>query len=163
MNDEEQMRKMVKDGLLGRRLYGFAEESDLIEGIIDGDETRDHANRLHTLVFKDNLHASDLCQFNANYMLRSAHGMNVIVGGHTPPEGGPHIFSALDDVVAMANEENHPFDVHCAFEDLHPFLDGNGRTGRALWLWQMVNQHGYRCEGLFLRKWYYQSLDRGRP
>ena len=26
---------------------------------------------------------------------------------------------------------------HCEYEALHPFTDGNGRSGRAIWLWLM--------------------------
>ena len=51
-----------------------------------------------------------------------------------PPERVPHL---LEDVVASINEAGHPPLVHAAmvhaqFEAIHPFADGNGRTGRAL-------------------------------
>ena len=41
-------------------------------------------------------------------------------------------------------------------------MDGNGRSGRALWLWQMVNQHNYDMRLGFLHLWYYQSLQAGQ-
>ena len=50
-----------------------------------------------------------------------------------------------------------PWWTHCLYEELHPFLDGNGRSGRVLWLWQ---QRGRPTPPLlFLHRFYYESLD----
>lgn len=51
-----------------------------------------------------------------------------------PPE---HIHELLDDLVRFANDDALPPLVqaaiaHAQFETIHPFADGNGRTGRAL-------------------------------
>lgn len=51
-----------------------------------------------------------------------------------PPERVQHL---LDDLVAFTNSDHLPPVVqaalaHAQFETIHPFLDGNGRTGRAL-------------------------------
>lgn len=51
-----------------------------------------------------------------------------------PPNRVPAL---LDDVVAFVNDDTLPpvqqsAIVHAQFETIHPFLDGNGRTGRAL-------------------------------
>jgi Fic family protein len=51
-----------------------------------------------------------------------------------PPD---HIPALLDDLVSYLNDDRHPALVqaalaHVQFETIHPFADGNGRTGRAL-------------------------------
>jgi Fic family protein len=51
-----------------------------------------------------------------------------------PPE---HVSELLDDLCAFCNEDSLPAVAqaaiaHAQFETIHPFVDGNGRTGRAL-------------------------------
>jgi Fic family protein len=51
-----------------------------------------------------------------------------------PPE---HVAALLDDLITYLNGEEHSplvqaAVVHAQFETIHPFVDGNGRTGRAL-------------------------------
>ncbi len=92
---------------------------------------------------------------------KSGEAWNVWVGKWHPPKGGPHIVDELNDIVKAAFENSDtPFNVHRRFQTLHPFMDGNGRSGRLLWAWHML-EHDIR-PGLvnkFLHQWYYQSLD----
>lgn len=94
--------------------------------------------------------------------LRRAPHMNVRVGTHIAPPGGPDIEVRLTDILVNVNHgRSDEYDAHQAYETLHPFMDGNGRSGRAIWLWQMTKNHGGAPLG-FLHHWYYQSLQNHR-
>lgn len=61
---------------------------------------------------------------------------------HTPPNAAL-VSDALDALVAgLSRLEPHPVlvaaETHFQFESLHPFFDGNGRTGRLLLNWQLL-------------------------
>lgn len=145
-------------------LLRFVMESNAIEGIhrAPTDAERDvsraflHRTRVTLPALTSFVH---VC---AGAKLRDRPGMNVRVADHLAPPGGPDIKSDLEMILKMANAAADPYTVHCAYEKLHPFMDGNGRSGRILWAWQMTWQHGYGLELGFLHLWYYQSLSASR-
>ena len=143
------------------RIYKFAEESNMIEGVTGEDKAWEHGDLISELLLTE-MRTADVIKFNIWGKPRIGAGDNVIVGNHVPPPGGQGILYKLDDVVNDVWLGCNEYDTHHKFELLHPFTDGNGRTGRAMWLWSMCTHRDYDMGNLFLREWYYQSLRRGR-
>jgi Fic family protein len=78
----------------------------------------------------------------------------VYVGRYTPPS--PDLVSGLmAELLEWWNEQSPKWSpvvssaiVHYQFEDIHPFADGNGRTGRALALWELYRR-GFDTHHIF--------------
>ena len=143
-------------------LYDFVAESNRIEGINRAPTSAELiATEAFiclpkiTLVTLKNL----VAVLQPRARLRDKLGLDVRVGNHYPPRGGPEIRAALEELLIEINEGNHsPYAAHLAYETLHPFTDGNGRSGRAIWLWQMKG----RAPLGFLHQFYYQTLQGDR-
>ena len=101
--------------------------------------------------------------------------VGVRVGRHLPP---PHeeVSGLMREWLAWWNEDSAQWPpvitsavVHFRFEDIHPFADGNGRTGRLLALWELYRR-GFDTYHIFSvdeyywqdRPRYYQALQQVR-
>lgn len=58
---------------------------------------------------------------------------------YTPPQHSDEIIALMSDLERFINQENPQYDplinmalIHHQFESIHPFYDGNGRTGRII-------------------------------
>lgn len=146
-------------------LRAFAVESNRIEGITSGADDNAHADALAAFLWESPTVESVerfVARIEPRAVLRRAGAPNVRVGHHHAPKSGPEIERALAALLeAVRDERVSPFDAHYQYEKLHPFTDGNGRSGRAIWLWQM-RRMGYDGGRLFLHQWYYDSLSNAR-
>lgn len=158
-------------------LLAFARESNAIENIADERRAQIHAETLEWFVALPEITIAALEAF-VKAVEPGAHlrtkGERVQVGRHVPPDGDV-AQKQLADLLATfrsggereiwtgPNPGRNAWRVHVCYESIHPFTDGNGRSGRALWLWQMRDAAGGRLPALtFLRSWYYATLDAAR-
>lgn len=150
-----------------RLIKEFIEESNHIEGI-NREPTIQEIEEFTKFLSLEVVHLENLVDFVKVYQpdarLRDLPHLNVRIGTYIPPRGGHLVVSELErllDDVEVGNLGS--YQVHQRYERLHPFTDGNGRSGRALWAWQQFKKYGYRGLSLkFLQRWYYQSLSEER-
>ena len=96
----------------------------------------------------------------------------VRVGNHFPPAAAD-VSGLMFELLEWWNKESVELSpvlssaiLHYRFEDIHPFADGNGRTGRALALWELYRR-GFDSHHIFSvdeyywedRPGYYAALD----
>jgi len=140
-------------------------ESNRIEGIetVTPEEKVEHTRfiDLPFLTINDLTHFVSVYQPNAK--LRTSIGMNVKVANYVPPPGGPLILTTLAAIISDANQsdatskgDEAAWRIHLRYENLHPFTDCNGRSGRAIWYWMMRNRPLFNLG--FLHAFYYQTL-----
>lgn len=149
--------------LVNLSLHDFIVESNLIENIYE-QPSREEIVAYEDFLALREIKAADLENFVwvcAKAKLRDKPGMNVSVGGHYPPPGGPEIRHQLALLLSELGETS-PHEIHQRYETLHPFIDGNGRSGRVLWAWHMLRRGRDPIRFGFLRWWYYDSLQAGR-
>jgi Fic family protein len=126
-------------------------ESNAIEGITDPAEVEQSLVAWAYLMEKTSLNHSTICavqkiitlhqdelQPNQRGYYRGVAGnnVNVRVGSYYPP---PHtLVPSLMENWLLDYKELTPWANHVRFEKIHPFADGNGRTGRMLLWWQEI-------------------------
>ena len=139
-------------------LEDFVRESNRIERILrDPTEAEINAHKEFLDLSSPMVH--DMEKFvsvvQPDAVIRSKPGLDVVVGLYSPPRGSPYIVDELEHILLDVPDA---YEQHVAYETLHPFTDGNGRSGRVLWLWGMGGIE--RVPLGFLHTFYYQTLSR---
>jgi Fic family protein len=79
-----------------------------------------------------------LTVYQQNAKLRVYPGMDVSIGSYVPPKGGEHIREMLGALLDDVNcERIDACNALVQYESIHPFTDGNGRSGRVIYHWQI--------------------------
>lgn len=163
----DQYDLFIEDGYIKRidRVERFTVENNAIEGIFR-DPTTDEVEYTDRFIKFNDIDELDVRVIQRTYAphapLRNTIGMDVRVGDHVPIRGGADVKKEFEDLIENLNKNYDVLDpqkTHGAFETLHPFMDGNGRTGRTLWAWHMRKQGRSPFALSFLHQFYYQTLE----
>lgn len=138
----------------------FLKESLMIEGITRN-PTEEEIVAVKEFIFTPKIKLEHLVELvkvlDPKALLRDTSGLDVQVANHRPPRGGDSVVRdlsyLLDEYLGMG--DNVKF--HLDYENLHPFTDCNGRSGRVLWLWSMVHS-GHPPKLSFLHHFYLQTF-----
>lgn len=141
-------------------LKNFVRESNQIENIFDpeedeqyivawnkfveeveGDDNKLSHGRICHLQKYITIHQRGLRPNERGYY-RDMARVNVTVGGHLAPHYNmlPHLMENWVMDYGDPTKDFDPLKAHIRFEKNHPFVDGNGRTGRAIMLWHQLQK-----------------------
>jgi len=125
--------------------------------------TYKHVLKLHSIL------ASDVMDQGRAGRYRD---IGVRVGGYLPPPP-EQVSGLMAELLEWSNKDAAKWSpvissavIHYRFEEIHPFADGNGRTGRALALWELYRR-GFDTHHIFSvdefywedRRRYYEALE----
>lgn len=145
----ERARREIVNYLAALR---FVEKHSLVRNV-----SHQHLFRLHKILGADVIDQGEAGRYRT---------MRVRVGRHVPPSPA-EVPSLMAEFLAWWNERARALSpvlssaiLHYRFESIHPFSDGNGRTGRALALWELYRR-GFDSHHIFsVDEFYWEDRSR---
>jgi rubredoxin len=150
------------------------EESNFIEGVRDKEALNDAFNAWRWLLQHNEL-TTDLIKKTHMFLMRNRglekkyvgawRDVPVSIGGKVKFQSPALIESLMQDWCKDIKDHQDFAAIkldHIKFEDIHPFIDGNGRMGRILMNWQLVKHNKPLCVILDKEKQAYYKWFRGK-
>jgi Fic family protein len=144
---------MAEEDYSVEELKEFFRQSNVIEdvysmrAVIESMAAWDYLVKRDEMGLRDLLHVHKLIMRSlAPSIAGRMRNVDVYVGGRAgyPPASLDQAIAVWLERANVAMTEESIRQSHIHFEFIHPFADGNGRTGRLVWLWQRFkNKHPY--------------------
>lgn len=150
--DKETKTMRTSYQITDEELVEFLQNSNWIEkeyspqALLDAMQAWDYIMNLDAISIEDILETHRRLMVNIEPRIAgNFRDDKVFVGGR---EGSPHYalpelielwaIAVNEDMNANRMDEQRAKDLHVRFEKIHPFFDGNGRTGRILMNWMLI-------------------------
>jgi len=127
----------------------FLKESNAIEGVFDERSLVDATHAWAYLKKQSYLTRKVVCKTHRYLMTHQSlqpeeigHYRTIPVSIAGRPGVKPSlIYPLMQEWIALANDKRiDPIEHHVRYEKIHPFVDGNGRTGRMFLNWMLLRQ-----------------------
>jgi hypothetical protein len=127
------------------RFREFQCESNMIEDIVASEECLQLQTRALRELCENPLTIASIEAYvlavQPDAFLRTNKGDEVSIMGFDGLAGGLAVSYALQEIIDGLDTTENWYN-YVRYELLHPFSDGNGRSGRAVWLYYMLNTMG---------------------
>jgi len=134
--------------------------------IIDNHEfTLENVRKAHSILSSGLLPKSQqgLVRTNPMFVLNSDDEIEFVAA--SPEIVKQELSKLFHDITLLRNAELDPFEIfyfaafiHLVFVKIHPFQDGNGRTGRLIEKWFLIEMMGQRAAAIQLERNYFKKL-----